>query len=85
VAQTVELPADLADALSGEAAKAGLSLSEYAVRLLATVHSPAEVVRTGSELVAYWQAEGVIGSRPDLPDSQEYARQLRDRAQRRGG
>ena len=84
MSKTVELPDDLADALSGEAAKAGMSLSEYAVRLLATVHPPAENVRTGADLVAYWQAEGVIGSCPDLPDSQEYARQLRDRAQRRG-
>jgi hypothetical protein len=75
--QTVELPDDLADALSGEAVKAGLSLSEYAVRLLETVHPAAEGVRTGSELVAYWQAEGVVGSRPDLSDSQEHARQLR--------
>ena len=82
---TLELPDELADALTGEAAKAGLSLADYAVRLLASVHPPAETVRTGADLVAYWQAEGVIGSRPDITDSQEYARQLRDQAQRRGG
>jgi hypothetical protein len=39
--------------------------------------------QTGAELVAYWEREGVISSRPDIADSQEYARMLRDRAQRR--
>ncbi len=39
--------------------------------------------RNGAELVAYWLREGLIGTRPDLSDSQLHARQLRDRAQRR--
>jgi hypothetical protein len=44
MSKTVELPDELADALTGEAAKAGMSLGEYAVRLLATVHPPSESV-----------------------------------------
>ncbi len=39
--------------------------------------------RTGAELVAYWQSEGVINSRPDITDSQAYTRKLRHEAQTR--
>jgi hypothetical protein len=83
VSLTVDLPADLAAALADEAGRFGLSLPEYAVRVLAA-RPAAPPVRTGADLVAYWQAEGVIGSRPDIADSQVHARQLRERAQRRG-
>ena len=80
---TLELPEDLASALTTEAAHLGLSLSAYTLRLLSTRILPASVPTTGAELVAYWQREGVIGTRPDIPDSQAYARQLRHRAERR--
>jgi hypothetical protein len=40
-------------------------------------------IRNGTDLVAYWQQEGIIGSRPDITDSQEYARALRRKAERR--
>ena len=83
--QTVELPDDLADALADEASRAGMSLRDYAVRLLAAARPAAATVRTGADLVAFWQAAGVVGSRPDIADSQAHARQLRDQAQRRGG
>jgi hypothetical protein len=82
--QTVELPDDLADALTDEASRLGLSLSGYAVRLLASARPLAASVRSGADLVAFWQAEGVVGSRPDIADSQSEARRLRDQAQRRG-
>ncbi|WP_197064792.1 NfeD family protein [Leptolyngbya sp. KIOST-1] len=39
--------------------------------------------KTGAELVAYWEKVGVINSRPDIDDSQEYARRLRDQAEHR--
>lgn len=39
--------------------------------------------KNGVELVAYWQSEGVINSRPEITDSQEYARKLRYEAQTR--
>ncbi len=39
---------------------------------------------SGADLVAYWEKEGVIGSRPDITDSQEHARAIRRKAERRG-
>ncbi|MBA4063281.1 MAG: hypothetical protein C0501_06130 [Isosphaera sp.] len=42
-------------------------------------------VETGADLVAYWQAAGLVGSRPDIADSQAEARRLREQAQCRGG
>jgi len=82
--QTVELPDDLADALTDEASRLGLSLPEYAVRLLTTARLSGASVRSGADLVAFWRAEGLVGSRPDIADSQSEARRLRDQAQRRG-
>jgi hypothetical protein len=84
VSVTLELPDDLISALQAEADRQGLSLSEYAARLLAGACPGAEAVRTGADLVAYWQAAGVIGSRPDVTDAPAQARILRDRASRRG-
>jgi hypothetical protein len=34
--------------------------------------------------VAFWRAEGLVGSRRDIADSQVEAHRLRDEAQRRG-
>jgi hypothetical protein len=82
--QTVELPDDLADALTEEASRLGLSLPEYAVRLLTSAHPSAAPVRSGADLVAFWRAEGLVGSRPEIADSQAEARRLREQAQRRG-
>jgi hypothetical protein len=39
--------------------------------------------KTGAELVAYWQSEGVINSRPEITDSQSHARRLRHEAETR--
>ncbi len=39
---------------------------------------------SGADLVAYWEQEGVIGSRPDITDSQAHARAIRHKAERRG-
>jgi hypothetical protein len=82
--QTVELPDDLADALTGEASRLGLSLRDYAVRLLTSARSSAGSIRSGADLVAFWRADGLAGSRPDIVDSQSEARRLREQAQRRG-
>lgn len=81
---TIDLPADLAEALSGEAALLGLSLPDYALRVLAAARPAVAPVRNGADLVAHWQAEGVVGRRPDIADSQSHARGLRERAERRG-
>jgi hypothetical protein len=79
----LDLPAELATELSSEAQRLGLNLPEYVVRLLATGRAKGQAPRTGAELVAYWQLEGLVGARPDIADSQEHARQMRQQAQRR--
>ncbi|HEY0604583.1 MAG TPA: hypothetical protein VGD58_16820 [Herpetosiphonaceae bacterium] len=83
MAITLELPYELEQELSAEAARQGLPLAEYAVRILATGRTVQPMPTTGAELVRYWQAEGLIGSNPEIADSQEYARQLREQAERR--
>lgn len=82
--QTVELPDDLADALSDEASRLGLSLPDYAVRLLTSARPSAASIHSGADLVAFWRAEGLAGSRPEVADSRSEARRLREQAQRRG-
>lgn len=84
MAQIVELPDDLADALSEEASRLGMSLPDYAVRLLTSARPFAAAIRSGADLVAFWQAEGLVASQPKIGDSQTEARQLREQAQRRG-
>jgi hypothetical protein len=37
----------------------------------------------GAELVAYWERHGLIGTRPDITDSLEHAREIRRKAERR--
>jgi hypothetical protein len=81
--QTVELPDDLADALTDEASRLGLSLPDYAVRLLTSARHSVTAIHGGADLVAYWRAEGLVGSRPDIVDSPAEARSLREQAQRR--
>ena len=80
---TLELPDELEAALSNEAARLNLPLAEYILRLLMTTQPSPSVPVTGAELVAYWQREGLIGTRPYSMDSAEYARDLRRRAERR--
>lgn len=80
---TLDLPPKLIDELSNEAARHGLSLPEYALRVLAHGRSSGPALKTGAELVAYWQAEGLIGTRKEVSDSQAYARELRREAERR--
>ena len=79
----LELPAELEAELAAEAARLGLSLPEYALRLLAGGLGPGSGPRTGDELVAYWRNQGLIGTRPEITDAAEYARTLREQAQRR--
>jgi hypothetical protein len=74
---TLNLSPELENALSTEASRLSLSLPEYVLHLLSerqTLNTPPQ---TGEELVAYWQREGLIGSRLDITDSQAYSRQLR--------
>jgi hypothetical protein len=80
----LELSPKLGERLSAEAHKLGLSIEEYALRLLEEPSSKVQGPRTGAEVVAYWRREGVLGSRPDLAGSPEDpAPMLRRTAERR--
>ncbi|HZF10359.1 MAG TPA: hypothetical protein VFE33_16335 [Thermoanaerobaculia bacterium] len=78
---TLDLPKELENELTAEAARLGLPVSEYARRLLSSGRTPGASPKTGAELVAYWQREGVAGSRPEISDSQELARAIRRQAE----
>lgn len=80
---TLELPPAVASSLKSEADERGLTLTEYAVELLSRPRLDSSEVRTGADLVRYWEEQGVIGSRPDIADAASHARQLRETAQRR--
>ena len=80
---TLDLPPKLVDELASEAARLGLSVSEYAARVLSQGRGLKAALRTGSDLVAYWQEEGLVGTRPEITDSASYARNLRREAERR--
>jgi hypothetical protein len=73
----LDLPLNLEDELSAEASQLDLPLPEYILQVLSVRPAIAHSPQTGAELVAYWQAEGVIKSRSDITDSQAHARNLR--------
>ncbi|MEH1812902.1 MAG: hypothetical protein V7K26_34595 [Nostoc sp.] len=79
----LDLPPELENELFTEASRLNLPLAEYILRILSVRQVLANPPKTGAELVAYWQSEGVINSRPDITDSQAYARKLRHEAQTR--
>ena len=80
---SIELPSDLENELSTEAAQLKLPLAEYILRVLSFRPSLQNPPKTGVELATYWESIGVVGSRPDISDSQEHARSLRDQAENR--
>jgi hypothetical protein len=61
---TLDLPQDLVRNLSAEAEQLGVSLAEYALQVLSGARATENLPSSGSELVAYWQREGLIGYRP---------------------
>jgi tryptophan synthase alpha subunit len=79
----LDLPQELENELATEATHLGVSLTEYVLRLLSTRSLVGQLPTTGAELVAYWQREGVIGTRREITDSQAHARQIRHQAERR--
>jgi hypothetical protein len=81
---TLDIPDALVSELTMEAGQAGLPLGDYVARLLAAGRAGGPVPRTGADLVAYWQSQGVVGCRPDIRDSQAHARGVRRQAERRG-
>ena len=67
----------------GMAEQLNLPLSEYILRVLSIRQVLSNPPKTGAELVAYWQSEGIINSRPEITDSQVHARHLRHEAETR--
>jgi hypothetical protein len=80
---SLDLPFDLENELSAEASQLKLPLSEYILRVLSFRPFLPDPPKTGIELVAYWESVGVVGSRPDITDSQEHSRKLRNQAEHR--
>lgn len=79
----LDLPEDLAEQLQGEADELGLTLSDYILQVLAREKKGGVLPRTGVDLVAYWNQEGVVGFRPEIADPSKHARTLRGEAQQR--
>ncbi len=81
---TLDLPQELEQRLSAEARRLGLPLEQVALRRLGEAPTAVEASPgDGAELVAYWREEGVIGSRPDIENSQAHAREIRRQAEQR--
>ena len=80
---SLDLPLELESELSTEASRLNLPLSGYILQVSSVRPVLSESPRTGAELVAYWQVEGIINSRPDIIDSQVHARHLRHEAETR--
>jgi hypothetical protein len=84
----VNLPAELEKAIAAEAARAGMTVSDYVAHRLAqgttTNGSHESKPRlTGPELVQRWKELGLIGYRTDITDPEAHSRRLREAAQRR--
>lgn len=83
----LEIPEKLQSELVDEAIQVGLPLPDYALLLLMkrriTDLSDIPPIHSGSELVDYWERDGLIGTRYDIGNSQAHARILRERAQQR--
>lgn len=79
----LELPAELERELAAQAQALHLPLEEYAVRVLAGAGVHAPKLTTGADVVAYWKAEGLVGTRPDIADPAGHARAVRREAERR--
>ncbi len=79
---TLEVPAEVAEKLTRDAATMGLSVTDYALRLLGVL--PPQPPWNGAEVVEYRKANGLLGEYGDMTiDSPVLARQLREQAQRR--
>jgi hypothetical protein len=80
---TLDLPPDLETELATEAEQLRLPLVEYVLRVLTVGRLPNPMPRTGAEAVAYWEREGLLGTRPDITDPSGHARILREQAEKR--
>lgn len=84
----VNLPAELEKTIAAEAAKAGMSISDYVAGRLAEGTAPNGSHRptrrlTGPALVQRWKDLGLIGYRADITDPEMHSRRLHELARRR--
>ncbi len=93
----LELTPEQEQQLELEARQRNLDATSYAITLLFEQGTAEEgldkplppvgplppVNGTGADLVAYWEREGLVGSRPEIEDSLEHAREIRRTAERR--
>jgi hypothetical protein len=79
----LQLPPELEAKLTAEASQAGISLADYLIRVLANCGPKASNISPGAKVVEHWHDAGVIGTRTDIDNSQQHARNLRERAERR--
>ncbi len=80
---TLDIPKILEQELSDEATQIGVPLPEYIVQLLSLRPALNPQPKTGAELITYWQNAGVVGTRTDIKDSSQHARQIRAKAEKR--
>jgi hypothetical protein len=79
----LELPSDLQNKLSEEAAQLGIPIDQYVLRLLSAGRTGSPLINTGGELLEYWKSEGLVGTRSDIAESSTHAREVRKNAELR--
>jgi len=80
----VNLPDELERTIAAEAAKAGMTVSDYVADRLAkatavTATGETKVRLTGAALVQRWRDLGLIGYRSDITDPEAHSRRLREK------
>ena len=83
---TLQLPPDTQVRAQAQADAEGVAVEDYLLSLIEEA-LPAPKPRSGAELVALLEKEGILGmwaNRTDIGDSVEYARALRREAETRG-
>lgn len=87
---TLELPPVFEEIATRQAQKDGKSVAEYLPDLVQKAliqqegpYSVAEneTLKTGADLLALWEREGMFLPVEDMPDSPAYARQIREKSQ----
>ncbi len=87
---TLDLPPQTELRLEDAATRREKPVKEYALSLIEDGLPPPDSMpelKTGADVIAFWQANGLIGDwadREDIGDSLEYARDLRRQAETRG-